>query len=803
MKKASSNWLPWLPILAAPVLLLGPLIITGKVLFWGTPALQFVPWQYAAVESIRSGQLPLWNPLVGMGAPLAANYQSALFYPPNWISLALGMIGGITWLARGQTLLVVLHLVWAGLGMARLAKNLGLGILAQTLAGLAYGLSGYLVARSGFFSINAAAAWLPWVLLGSENLVSHSGFKNYLSTSLCIAMQLLAGHAQTTWYTLLLAFMWVVYRGCTAHSQEPSTETQFNAVPNIKSTSPRAWHSIKTVARLALAYSIGVCLAGVQLIPTAEYLLQSQRASAVDFSFAMTYSFWPWRALALLAPGLFGSPVTGDYWGYGNYWEDALYIGLLPGLLAISSVLLMLRRFVTQNRPAKADNEDNSGLSLLPFLVVITMASFVLALGKNTPVFPWLYRYFPTFNMFQAPTRFSLWAEFALVLLAAIGVDRWRRPEKKGLYWTRLGTAGAFAVTLGAGLTWFLLRGIQPTMIRAVALAGLWGLGCGLLSLTAPPTDKTKQFPFHVWYSMVIVWVMADLLVANWGLNPGIDPAFYDHPLPSMTSLQGANAVQRMYISTQDETILKYKRYFIFKSFDPGLPWDNLRAIDLPNLNILDQIPSANNFDPLVPERYSLWMETIDQAGPGLTSRLLNLMGVGVVEKLDPGSSTGVRYQSISGSQRIRFVPCAIIAYENGEALAKVIDPTVDIERIVVLDPVMEEPSEECTEAKVPADIQLISDRSDRLQIQLNVGTEGYLVVSDVWYPGWKARLDGKDVSLSRANYLFRAVPVTSGEHTVEMIYQPASFLAGLAVTLLAILGLGITYQVGGKRHAR
>jgi hypothetical protein len=507
--------------------------------------------------------------------------------------------------------------------------------------------------------------------------------------------------------------------------------------------------------------------------------------------------------LALLAPGLFGSPVTGDYWGYGNYWEDALYIGLLPGILAIGTVLFMLWRFFIRNRPGNDKIDGNAGLGLLPFLVVITIVSFMLALGKNTPVFPWLYRYFPTFNMFQAPTRFSLWAEFALILLAAIGADRWRRPEKKGLYWTRLGTAGAFAVTLGAGLTWYLLRGIQPTMIRAVALAGLWGLGGGILSLTAPPADRTKQFPFRVWYSMVIVWVMADLLVANWGLNPGIDPGFYNHALPSMMNQQLAAGGQRMYISSEDESVLKYKRYFTFKSFDPGLPWDNLRVIELPNLNILDQIPSANNYDPLLPGRYTRWMEAIDRADPELSSRMLNLMGVGVVEKLDLDSSAGVGYQNIPGSQRTRFIPCAIYTRNGEEALAMVIDLGLDIDAQVIIEGVAPADPVSCTNAQTTGDIQLISDRANYVRFNLSAEGDGFLVLSDVWYPGWKARVDGMDTPILRANYLFRAVPVSNGEHTVEMIYQPPSFLAGLAVTLLAILGLGITYRLSGNRHAR
>ena len=92
---------PLIAALLGPVILFGPMLIQGEALFWGTPLLQFVPWRMYAFEMIAAGYVPLWNPLLGMGAPLLANYQSALIYPPN---LLLAFFGP----AWGQGLLVML-----------------------------------------------------------------------------------------------------------------------------------------------------------------------------------------------------------------------------------------------------------------------------------------------------------------------------------------------------------------------------------------------------------------------------------------------------------------------------------------------------------------------------------------------------------------------------------------------------------------------------------------------------------------------------------------------------------------------
>ncbi|MCK4725494.1 MAG: hypothetical protein KAT29_06820, partial [Anaerolineales bacterium] len=59
-------------LIAAPLILFAPVVLTGKALFWGTPSLQFVPWRDFAWNILKSGNLPLWNPLLGMGAPLIA-----------------------------------------------------------------------------------------------------------------------------------------------------------------------------------------------------------------------------------------------------------------------------------------------------------------------------------------------------------------------------------------------------------------------------------------------------------------------------------------------------------------------------------------------------------------------------------------------------------------------------------------------------------------------------------------------------------------------------------------------------------
>ena len=203
-------------VTAAPFLLFILPLVRGRVIYWGLPALQFIPWRHYAWEILRQGIWPLWNSLNGLGAPLLANYQLALFYPPAMPLFLLDEIWGAAGLAWGFTLLVPLHLAWGGLGMQRLLRTLGIRQRGQIVAGLAFGLGGYLVARGSFFPMIWAAVWLPWILTGWRSLLQatdvHQRMITRLKISLYIAMMLLAGHAQVAWYALLFAGLWTLVR---------------------------------------------------------------------------------------------------------------------------------------------------------------------------------------------------------------------------------------------------------------------------------------------------------------------------------------------------------------------------------------------------------------------------------------------------------------------------------------------------------------------------------------------------------------------------------------------------------------
>jgi len=759
-----------------PLILFGPMLFTGKALFWGTPLLQFTPWRSLAWEILKTGQIPLWNSLIGMGAPLIANYQSALFYPPNWLLIPLAAIGDAPLIAWGQTLLVMLHLIWAGLGMRLLGKQLGLNRLAQAVSGIAYSMSGYLVGRAGFLSINAAAAWLPWIIylitvLDEDRVGVQRRFpfitRNMIYLILGLGMLLLAGHAQTAWYSILLATGWACLWGWIQ----------------------RGWAGLgRNLLRVGVAILCGAGLAAIQLIPTAEYLMQSQRASAVSYDLAMTYSFWPWRFLSLLAPDLFGNPAIGDYWGYGNYWEDAVYIGLAPFLLAAAAVF----RYLSIKIKKRSCDLQIFKHQLIGFLVAVILLAFVLALGKNTPIFPFLYRYVPTFDMFQAPTRLTILAVFAIALLAGYGVNILSRPEGRALYWARLNIAGTFAILLGVGLVWIFVKDIKPSFIRATALMGLWGLVFGFLCLFAPKRDGQERQ--SLWGYCVVGMVICDLTVAHFGLNPAAPIDLYDDS-KDYSTINDLVDDHRIYMSADDEYDLKFSQFFKFKTFHIDKEWITIRDIYLPNTSILNHVSSANNFDPLVPDRYSKWMDVLNGATYEELKVYLSMMDVGVLEKYNPMKRYLVEFETIPGASRLQWSECMIEATDGDDALRKIIEGAknrVSVKKTsVIIEGFLADTSQDiCSFADHGTNLKISVNKSNLVIIDARTGKDGWLLLADMWYPGWEARIDGVSTPVYRGNYLFRAVHLPAGNHRIVFEYRSQSFYSGALITLLILVYL-------------
>lgn len=726
MPSQSRNRLPLL-ILVLALLVLFHRLLLGEVFFWGLPSLQFVPWRSYAFDLLRAGQLPFWNPYNGAGAPLLANYQSALLYPLSWLGLILP-------LAWSMSVTAVLHLLIAGWGMWRFAGRLGLSSLGSGMSALAFALSGYLVARLGTYPTITAAAWLPWLLWAASGLLTLRRPRDAGYVALFAALLLLSGHAQTAWYTLLLVGAWGLYTTLTP------VRTAF---------ARRGELGVRGAFLLALAGCIllGAGAAALQLLPTAELLSQSQRSGGVEESFALNYSYAPARILNLLSPNSFGTPADGSYYTQGAYFEDAVYIGLIPLISALAAVVLWLRR---RREPAY--------VRFVPFWLIIVVIGVAFALGRYAPIFPFLYQNVPTFDLFQAPVRWHLWTITGLSVLAGIGVAAWGRTArlKRRARLAMVACIGAAVVLAGVSLFTNGSNEVVTVLTRSLAVTAIVGALACWLTQWQPEAGARR---YGMWMLATLLIVVLDLVYANWGLNPTAPAAFFDPDAPA--------TAQRTYLPRATEEAVKFETYFRFDDYRIAVErWPEVRTANLPNLNLLDRAPMLNNFDPLL---------------VGHHAEL-----IGLVE-----SSEALLAASGVGGTRAWLVEAMCWHETEAELRAALLNPAwqPELQAHTLGDASCPTPNGSVGE------IVSLRDEANAVTIEVNAARDSWLILADTDYPGWTATIDGEPAYMYRANLAYRAVQLETGAHTVRFEYRPGWLLPGAFITAVAALGILVLFR--------
>ena len=284
--------------------------------------------------------------------------------------------------------------------------------------------------------------------------------------------------------------------------------------------------------------------------------------------------------------------------------------------------------------------------------------------------------------------------------------------------------------------------------------------------------------------------MLFDLIVAGWGLNPGVELDFYTHIPPNERELKSQVGNGRLFLPSEDEYRLTYERFFVFNSFDSGNDWYELRATFLPNLSIHSGISMVNNYDPMLSGRYDRWMSEIAKF-ENIQSRsdLLDLMAVSVIQTEDENSRFGVNFEPRKSFSRVNWVPCSRNVANEEAAWDMVISKKIDFsESVIIEDNLQFIDDTDCVGRTGAAEI--IAEQPNQIEIQVDAQSDGWLVVSDLWYPGWRATIDGDQAAIYRANYLFRAIQVPAGSHVVRFSYQLLSLYLGMTISLLACLFL-------------
>lgn len=275
----------------------------------------------------------------------------------------------------------------------------------------------------------------------------------------------------------------------------------------------------------------------------------------------------------------------------------------------------------------------------------------------------------------------------------------------------------------------------------------------------------------------------------------------------------------RFFVDEQFDYATKFDQYFRFATFGPAelTYWQDLKETLIPNLGVYAGLASVNNYDPLVVGRWQKLTDLLKDTSESQRARLLALMNVGYFVGNSSQSVGPILYtngsitiQSVPEAlPRAYFVPQAYHAQDGAKAMARLTSPDFDsrLEVIIMGGEIEATPKEGYAEPEVPfgqakaeanekvGTATVVEQGPNGVLLRVEAPTSGFVVLTDTFYPGWQATLDGQPVQIWPANLAFRAVAVEAGSHEIIFSYQPRSFTIGLwtsVITLTLVVGIGI-----------
>lgn len=704
----------------------------------------FYPLYGYTADQVARGELPLWNPYQFIGFPVAGNPQAAIFYPPTWVIwLATG--AGLP-LAKVMGAMVMAHVALSAGGAAAFTRQSGATYTAALLAGVIYAMSGWVGARiyAGHYTILTVMAWMPWVFTGYQRALCHRTIRSLFLPTAALGMAALAGHPQMVLYTVIGMVVILVV----ASYQSDEGIAAFGT----------------GVLRLGIIGLGAILLGAALLLPTAE-LVQFSARTDTDRGFVNSFALAPSQLVTLMFPFFYGNPRVEPYyyWGHDFFEELTAYAGLFP---------LMALVIVAQLR-------DQRAWLWITFAVV----GFVLSIGADGVIYALLVQWVPGFSLFRSPGRFLYFVMLGMAGATALVFthmqqvpgDR-RREILEPLVWLLpYGVLAAFVLSVLFG-GWFASAShVEPMPHRAEQIAGVLGYtGLMLLALYGILRMLRSDQPRTV--NLALILLAAFVIVDAWR---AVLPVVTTSAVTERPLWEGA------VINVPTDDSGRVRAYA-----DPNNYYPN--AV---NNASLTRHQHVLGYDPLA---ISVYDQFLKDAGDDPNNALYGLIGLRYLLTWEPREDQGWQLIGIADGgiyyERERTLPRAWVVnegvLESDDAAARelILSETINPRRTVILDQPLE-----CSLGKDPDTVTITRYHPNNVAIRVS-GDGGVLVLSDQFYPGWVAIIDGQPVDIRRAYTMLRAVCVPPGDHMVEFLYRPRSVFVGALISLISWVILGITW---------
>ncbi len=749
---------------------------------------QYYPLRAYAARELTAGRPPLWNPSPYGGQPALADIQSGALYPPQIVEALLLYWLGLGFPVWALELQVIAHFAWAAAGAYLLGRRLarqaakprrggtmprvGEGKFppgkattrnarfAGVVVSLVFTYSGYL---TGFpvqqVTILEVSAWAPWVLLGMEGLAEGWGLeagggwrlcvRRWTLAGLVLGLSLLPGHPQTSLYVLYIAIVFYFFRILSPSSRLSRYSGRVcGASSFVPRPSSLISYLLKATGYLLAAILLALALAAAQLLPTLEFIARSPRA---DLNYeAVSFGLPLHELVSVIYPGYFGGSPE--------------YVGILPMVLMGLALAL--------GRPRRE----------IAFWTVVGLLAMLLAFGGNTFLYPLFYLLAPGFDAVRHQERAFLVYALSAAVLSGYGalalVSALNHVRRARLRRFERGLRIIFGAGLALTALFFYgwVGSEHPDLFGGVLRHHVLGLVllAGSLILLALRPSRTLRRPWGM--ALVAGWIAFNLFSVNWRFNleqPGATGPFAPTPLTEFLRVQVTPADGSEPVRIASAGLL------------PGGPGAaSVYGLQDITGNTPLHLASIETFESKVPEWRRWQLLDVHYV---LSER--NLDGPGLTRVFPPGDSVPggqVRVYAMGDPFPRAWVVHALeVIPDEGAALARLSADEFDLRRAAV---VAQPPGINLPGSTEGSSARVAAFTPDEIRVEVDAVADGLLVLSEIYYPGWRASVDSAPAPLIQTDGLLRGIPVPQGHHTVRMWYAPASVRLGLVISALALV---------------
>jgi len=740
-----------------------PLIILGAVFLFFLPVIlspyiwgfrdfhrYIYPLKYFARESMLSGIIPFWNPYIGSGMPYLANLQSCIFYPP---SIFIYMLP----LNLGLKVYVLFHFALAGISMYLLARKIGLCETSSLVASIVWTFSGWMVSSIDIIIVATSSSYLPLILFFA--LKSKDGFFYSILTGIALSFQFLAGEPSIFYFTLLLLLCFSFY------------------------------FKLK-MRRTLISILIGIGLSLFQLIPFIEMISYSERLWSQKNT--TSWAFVPYELFNFILPSATGNLIKLPHLYLSldrQMWLKSPYLGIVPFILAAVAILY----------PKKE--------RAVSFFAGLSCFAILLSFGDRTPLYK-LSQFLPLFSLVRYPVKWLYLATFPLSILAGFSACYILKKER---VFINLILSAAYLIFLLLSLCFFTNYSFLSHSF-AIKWAGnlcsdsffiLIILGFFLIA-----TILFRKSLKEKWYKTLLLGlILTDLFWFGEELNPVIRESLYKEGNIAKFLQATENRYFRYCLSPKTN-----EDFYVIKGATFEKAVERIQRYAAPNFGMLFGLFDAGAYDSIYLADYFGFRKLIGMAPFQIALPLISMTNIRYIISKWPIKEEEIRlvhtedelflYENPNFFARAFFVENFKVIEDRKEVLKYIFSKSFDPEKEVVLEEMVSNKQEaggriQNTEYRIQnTESKIIRYEPNKVVIDVKTPNDGFVFLSDTYYPGWKATIDGKKTRLYRANYCFRAVKVEKGDHLIEMRFLPKSFVIGLAGSIISLIFITITFFI-------